>query len=167
MKDKITIVENEGVKLRELIDSDLAKLSEYANNEKVSVNLRDAFPKPYTLKDAENFKKMIDSQSPKTFFAIEFQGEYVGNISLSVGDDVYRKSAEIGYFVGEPFWNKGIATKAVSLITDWGFKSLDIIRIHTGVFEFNKSSQRVLEKCGYIKEAVFKKSVCKNNKIYD
>ncbi len=167
MRDKFIIVENGDVKLRELTDSDLVKLSEYANNEKVSVNLRDAFPKPYTLKDAENFKKMIDLQSPKTFFAIEFQGEYVGNISLSVRDDVYRKSAEIGYFVGEPFWNKGIATKAVSLITDWGFKSLDIIRIHTGVFEFNKSSQRVLEKCGYIKEAVFKKSVCKNNKIYD
>lgn len=167
MKEKFTIIENRDVKLRELIDSDLAKLSEYANNEKVSVNLRDAFPKPYTLKDAENFKKMIDSQNPKTFFAIEYKGEYVGNISLSVGNDVYKKSAEIGYFIGEPFWNRGIATKAVCLITDWGFKNLDILRIHTGIFEFNKSSQRVLEKCGYIKEAVFKKSIYKNNEIYD
>lgn len=167
MRNKFTTVENRDVKLRELIDSDLAKLSEYADNEKVSVNLRDAFPKPYTLRDAENFKKMIDSQNPKTIFAIEYKGEYVGNISLSVGDDVYRKSAEIGYFIGEPFWNKGIATKAVSLITDWGFESLDIVRVHTGIFEFNKASQQVLEKCGYIKEAVFKKSVFKNNEIYD
>jgi RimJ/RimL family protein N-acetyltransferase len=167
MKNKLIVAEIGDVKIRELIDSDLEKLSEYANNEKVSINLRDAFPKPYTLKDAENFKKMIDSQNPKTFFAIEFQGEYVGNISLSVGGDVYRKSAEIGYFIGEPFWNKGIATKAVSLITNWGFENLDIVRIHTGIFEFNKSSQRVLEKCGYIKEAVFKKSVCKNSEIYD
>ena len=146
MKDILIAAESGDVRIRELIDSDLVKLSEYADNEKVSINLRDAFPKPYTLKDAENFKKMIDSQNPKTFFAIEFQGEYVGNISLSVGDDVYRKSAEIGYFIGEPFWNKGIATKAVSLITNWGFENLDIVRIHTGIFEFNKSSQRVLEK---------------------
>jgi RimJ/RimL family protein N-acetyltransferase len=167
MKNKFTTVVNGDVKLRELTDSDLAKLSEYADNEKVSVNLRDAFPKPYTMRDAENFKKIIDSQDPKTFFAIEYNGEYVGNISLSIGNDVYRKSAEIGYFIGEPFWNKGIATKAVSLITDWGFENLDIVRIHTGIFEFNKASQRVLEKCGYIKEAVFKKSICKNNKIYD
>jgi len=167
MRNKFTTIENGEVKLREFIDLDLAKLSEYANNEKVSINLRDAFPKPYTPRDAENFKKMIDLQNPKTFFAIEYKGEYVGNISLSVGDDVYRKSAEIGYFIGEPFWNKGIATKAVSLITNWGFENLDIVRIHTGIFEFNKSSQRVLEKCGYIKEAVFKKSVCKNNEIYD
>ena len=68
MKDKFTTVESGDVILRELIDSDLVKLSEYANNEKVSVNLRDAFPKPYTFKDAKNFKKMIDSQNPKTFF---------------------------------------------------------------------------------------------------
>ncbi|KOH47124.1 hypothetical protein NC99_00590 [Sunxiuqinia dokdonensis] len=149
------------------MDTDLEKLSEYANNDKVSVNLRDAFPKPYTLSDAENFKKMIDSQNPKTFFAIEYQGNYVGNISLSIGEDVYKKSAEIGYFIGEQYWNKGIATKAVTLITDWGFNNLGIVRIHTGIFEFNKSSQRVLEKCGYTKEAIFKKSICKNNEIYD
>lgn len=161
------IAENREVKLRELLDSDLPKLSEYANNEKVTINLRDAFPKPYTLCDAENFKEMIDSQNPKTFFAIEYQGSYVGNISLSIGDDVYHKSAEIGYFIGEPFWNNGIATDAVNLITDWGFNNLDIIRIHSGVFEFNRSSQRVLEKCGYTKEAILKRSVCKNNKIYD
>ena len=71
---------------------------------------------------------MIDSQTQKTFFAIEYMNNYVGNISLSLGTDVYRKSAEIGYFIGEPFWNKGIATKAVNLITEWGFKQLDIVR---------------------------------------
>src|SRR5690554_8120486 len=73
MKDILIAAESGDVRIRELIDSDLVKLSEYADNEKVSINLRDAFPKPYTLKDAENFKKMIDSQNPKTFFAIEFQ----------------------------------------------------------------------------------------------
>ncbi|MDD3915430.1 MAG: GNAT family N-acetyltransferase [Bacteroidales bacterium] len=164
---KIIIGKDGDVILRELIDSDLEKLAVYANNEKVSINLRDGFPKPYTIENARSFKKMIDSQNPKTFFAIEYQNDYVGNISLSLGTDVYRKSAEIGYFIGEPFWNKGIATKAVNIITEWGFNQFDIVRIYTGVFEYNQASQRVLNKCGFVKEAIFKKSICKNNKIFD
>jgi len=165
--DKNVIGVDRDVILRELLDSDLEKLVIYADNEKVSMNLRDGFPKPYTIESARSFKKMIDSQRPKTFFAIEYQNEYVGNISLSLGTDVYRKSAEIGYFIGEPFWNKGIATKAVNLITDWGFTQLDIVRIYTGVFEYNQASQRVLAKCGFIKEAVLKKAICKDNQIFD
>lgn len=165
--DKNVIGVDGDIILRELMDSDLEKLAIYANNEKVSINLRDGFPKPYTIENARSFKKMVDSQSPKTFFAIEYQNDYVGNISLSLGTDVYRKSAEIGYFIGEPFWNKGIATKAVNLITGRGFSQLDIVRIYTGVFEYNLASQRVLEKCGFVKEAVFKKSICKDNKIFD
>ncbi|MCY1722839.1 GNAT family protein [Prolixibacteraceae bacterium Z1-6] len=164
---KVVIAESGNVKLRELMDSDLEWLVKYANNGKVAINLRDAFPQPYTHNDAENFKTMIDSQNPKTIFAIEYQDRYVGNISLLPGGDVYRKSAEIGYFIGEPFWNKGIMTKAVNLITHWGFCNLDILRIHTGIFEFNKASRRVLEKCGYNKEAIFRKSICKNNEIFD
>lgn len=158
---------DEDVVLRELLNDDLEKLAEYANNKKVSINLRDAFPNPYSLENAINFKKMVDSQHPKTFFAIQYKENYVGNISLSIGTDVYRKSAEIGYFIGEPFWNKGITTKAVNIVTDWGFRHLDIVRIYTGVFEFNKASQRVLEKCGFIKEAIFRKSICKDDKIFD
>lgn len=165
--EKIIIASNQDVALRELMDSDMEKLAGYANNEKVSVNLRDGFPKPYTLDDAKRFKKMVDDQNPKTFFAIEYNGLYAGNISLSPGSDVYRKSAEIGYFIGEPFWNKGIVTKAVHLITDWGFNNLDIVRIHTGIFEYNTASQRVMEKCGFTREAVFRKSICKNNKMFD
>ncbi len=161
------IAQNGDVVIRELNESDLPKLAEYANNEKVSINLRDAFPNPYIIEDAKKFLEVIEKQSQKTFFAIEYKGDYVGNISLLVGNDVYRNSAEIGYFIGEPFWNKGIMTKAVNLITEFGFKNLGIIRIHAGVFEFNKSSQRVLEKCGFEKEAVFKKSVTKKGVIYN
>ena len=168
MSDSKKIIATNGViTIRELTDSDLPKLTEYANNPKVAINLRDAFPNPYALEDAIRFKAAIDKQNPKTIFAIEFKGEYVGNISLSPGTDVYRKSAEIGYFIGEPFWNMGIMSKAVDLITEWGFKTLDIVRIYTGVFEFNKASQRVLEKCGFSKEAVLRKSICKYDLIYD
>ncbi len=155
------------VVLRELTEADIPKLAEYANNEKVSINLRDAFPSPYTFEDAKRFIEMVDKQDPKTLFAIEYNGNYVGNISLSLGSDVYRKSAEIGYFIGEPFWNKGIASKAVRLITKYGFEKFDIVRIYTGIFEYNKPSQRVLEKCGFVKEAVFKKSIFKKGEFYD
>ncbi len=165
--EKVVIARDGDVVIRELMDADLKELSEYANNEKVSINLRDAFPKPYTLDDAKNFKQMVDAQNPKTFFAIEYQGRYAGNISLLPGTDIYRKSAEIGYFIGEPFWNKGIMTKAVSLITNWGFNNLGIVRIYTGIFEYNKASQRVLEKCGFTMEAVFRKSICKSDRIFD
>lgn len=91
----------------------------------------------------------------------------MGNVSLMVGTDIYRKSAEIGYFIGEPFWNKGITTKAVNLITKFGFENLDIVRIYTGIFEYNPASQRVLEKCGFTKEGVFRKSICKYGQVYD
>lgn len=155
------------VRLRPLLESDLTKLTEYANNRKVSINLRDGFPFPYTMEDAQKFLQMIATNTSIHLFAIEYNGEYAGNISLSVGADVYRKSAEIGYFIGEPLWNKGITTKAVTLMTEWGFRNLDIVRIYAGVFEFNKASQRVLEKCGYTKEAVSRSAICKENKIYD
>lgn len=155
------------VVLRNLLDADLEKMCAYANNDKVSINLTDAFPNPFTMEDAKNFKKMVDSQNPVTFFAIQYCGDYVGNISLSPGVDVYRKSAEIGYFIGQPFWNQGITTQAVHLITEWGFRHLDIMRIFTGIFEFNKASQRVLEKCGFEKEGIFRKSIFKNNTFFD
>jgi len=165
---KVNIIASNGdVVIRELTDSDLSKLAEYANNPKVAINLRDAFPHPYSFEDAVKFKEMVDSMNPKVIFAIEYKGEYAGNISLMPCSDVYRKSAEIGYFIGEPFWNKGIMTQAVNLITKWGFKNLGIVRIHTGVFEFNKASQRVLEKCGFLPEGTFKKAISKNNQLYD
>ena len=161
------IAQKEDVVIRELRVSDIPKLAEYSNNQKVSINLRDAFPSPYTKDDAVRFVEMAAAKDPKTIFAIQYKGDYVGNISLTPGSDVYRKSAEIGYFIGEPFWNKGIVTKAVQLITRYGFENMDIVRIHTGIFEYNKASQRVLEKCGFRKEGIFRKSICKNGKMYD
>jgi ribosomal-protein-alanine N-acetyltransferase len=155
------------IKLRALQLTDAKRLAELANNEKISRNLRDGFPNPYTLADAENFLEKFADQDTVTYFGIEYNGEHVGNISLVPGQDIYRKSAEIGYFIGEPYWNKGIVTTAVNLITEYGFKQLGIIRIHTGVFEYNTASMRVLEKCGFTKDGVFRKSVFKQNKIWN
>jgi len=160
-------LQHENVKLRPLEMKDKLRLTELANNEKISVNLRDGFPHPYHLKDAEDFIEKCLGQDPITLFAIEFEGNYVGNIGLVKGTDVYRKSAEIGYFLGEPYWNKGIITKAINLITNYGFTRLDVERIHCGVYDFNLASQRVLEKCGFKKEGVFKRAIIKNAKMYD
>jgi [ribosomal protein S5]-alanine N-acetyltransferase len=155
------------VKLRRFKESDAQSMAGLANNLNVSKNLTDGFHHPYTLQHAEEFIKRFIDQDPMTVFAIDYQGEYVGNISLSSGTDVHRKSAEIGYFIGEPFWNKGIATTAVNLITEYGFKNLDIVRIHTGIFEYNEASMRVLEKCGFIKEGIFQRSVFKQGKFWN
>ena len=155
------------IKLREFKKSDAPRLAELANNENISRNLRDGFPHPYTIEHAEEFIQKFMEQDPVTFFAIEFKGEYVGNISLVKGKDVYRKSAEIGYFIGEAYWNKGIATAAVNLITEYGFNCLDIVRVHTGVYEHNLASQRVLVKCGFEKEGVFQKAVFKYDKLWN
>jgi len=153
------------ITLRPFRESDAARLAQLANNEKIGRNLRDGFPYPYTLDDANSFIKRF--KHLKTYFAIEYNGEYVGNISLTPQENVYRKTAEIGYFLGEPYWNKGIMTKAVTLITEFGFKELGFARIHTGVYDYNPASWKVLEKCGYMREGIFRKNVFKDGKLHD
>lgn len=153
------------VTVRPFRPDDKYRMAELANNEKIWINLRDKFPYPYSLADAESFIEMALAMDPQQMFAIEFDGLYVGNIGLHKRDDVYRLSAEIGYFLGEPYWNKGIMTRAVNLLCEYGFNKLDIIRIDTGVFEYNLASQKVLEKCGFVREAVFVNSVIKNERI--
>jgi len=155
------------IRLRPFRLSDADKLTEMANNIKISRNLRDGFPHPYTHEDAVTFIRHCLDMPRDTFFAIEFRGEHVGNISLSPCQDVYRKSAEIGYFIAEPFWNKGIASAAVNIIIQFGFNNLGMMRIQTGVYEYNPASQRVLEKCGFVKEGVFKKAIYKEGGLWD
>jgi [ribosomal protein S5]-alanine N-acetyltransferase len=153
--------------LRPLQVEDAPQLAKLANNPKIAINLRDGFRHPYSLNDAENFIKMCRNQDPTQAFAIEFDGEYVGNIGVHPEKDVYRKSAEVGYFLGEPFWGKGIMTEAVKQIVEYGFSNFNIVRIHTGIFEYNVASQRVLEKCGFKKEAVFEKAIFENNRLWN
>lgn len=160
-------IQEDDIKLRPLQLTDAAHLAELANNEKVAGNLRDGFPHPYTLENAKEFIRRCMIGELVHVFAIDYKGEHVGNISVHPQQDVYRKSAEIGYFIGEPYWNKGIATQAVQLICEWAFKNLDIVRIHTGVFEFNPASSRVLEKCGFKEEGIFEKSVFKMGKLWN
>ena len=153
--------------LRPLADNDKDELARLANNKKIWDNLRDIMPHPYTTDNAIFFINQVKQEDPQMTFAIEYDGQFSGVIGLTGQQDVYKKTAEIGYWIGEPFWNKGIATEAVKLITDYGFNQLDLVRIHTGVFEYNLSSMKVLDKCGYKKDGVFEKSIIKNGQIWN
>jgi [ribosomal protein S5]-alanine N-acetyltransferase len=155
------------ITLRKLTIKDKDSMALLANNKKVWDNLRDYFPFPYTENHAAYFINLVKDDAPITTFAIDCKDQFCGVISLVKQQDVYRLSAEIGYWIGEPFWNKGIATKAVRLITRYGFNDLQLIRIFTGVFEYNTGSMRVLEKCGYTKDCIFEKAIIKNGQLWN
>lgn len=146
---------------------DAAQLALYANNHNVWRMLRDAFPHPYTLNDARSFIRFANFGSPVTHFALEVEGAAAGSIGLVLKTDVYRKTAELGYWLGEPFWGRGIATEAVSALTEYAFSTYDLVRIFAGVFEGNAASMRVLEKAGYTQEARLRKNAFKEGRIID
>jgi len=155
------------IEIRPLKLSDKSQLAKLANNKKIWDNLRDYIPFPYEETDAEFFINLTKEEEPKQTFGIEYKGEISGVIGLVIQKDVYKKSAEIGYWIGEPFWGNGIATKAVELITEYGFDNLGLNRIYSGVFEYNVASMKVLEKNGYEKEGIFKNAILKNDEICD
>lgn len=142
-------------------------MSRLANNKKIWDNVRDAFGHPYSEKNAEEFIERQAQSETEKVFAIDYNGELCGLAGLILQKDIYRKSAEIGYWVGEPFWGLGIATKAVKLITQYAFGELHLIRIFAGAFEYNVGSMRVLEKNGFQKEGIAKKAIFKNGKSWD
>ena len=144
-------------------------MARYANNEKIAANLRDVFPWPYSRRDAVSFVEHCVRQEGRGQLAraIEVDGAAVGSISLTLGSDVYRRSAELGYWLAEPYWGKGIMSGAISKICQEAFEVFDIVRIHAEPFAYNMGSRRALEKAGFSLEAVLKKSVVKNGVIYD
>ncbi len=155
------------IDLRELDWADRHRLAELMNNKKIWNNIRDYIPYPYSVSDAEYFINLVEKDIANKVFAIEFENEFCGVVSLTLKKDIYRKSAEIGYWMGEPFWGKGIMSEAVRLMIKHGFEEFDLIRIFARVFENNTASMRVLEKNGFKKEGVFKKALVKNGKILD
>jgi len=155
------------VNIRPLEFSDKSELARLINNKSVWDNLRDYIPFPYSEKDADFFISLTKEESPQQSFAIDFKEKLCGVIGLLIRKDVYRRSAEIGYWLGEPYWGLGIATKAVGLITKYGFEELNLNRIYAGVFEYNVASMKVLEKNGFEKEGIFRNAILKNNQVYD
>ena len=156
-----------GVSLRKFKLEDRDRLIQLADNPSIAQNLRDGFPNPYLESHADKFISDALSSEPTTRFCIEKEGVYVGNIGLHPFDDIYRKNAEIGYFIGEPYWGQGIASTAVKLMTRYGFEVLGYHRIQAGVFSYNLASKKVLEKAGYEYEGAAKQAVFKNGEFFD
>jgi len=154
-------------RLRPWKPGDEESLVRHANSRVIWRNLRDAFPHPYTLSNAEHWIRSANSATPVTNFAIVVDGTAVGGIGLVLKDDVFRRSAEIGYWLGEEYWGRGIVTEAVRAVTDYAFATFDLCRVYAGVFEWNPASMRVLEKAGYEFECRMRKSVIKDGETID
>ncbi|WP_064196140.1 MULTISPECIES: GNAT family N-acetyltransferase [Emticicia] len=151
--------------LRQWRLGDEESLVRNANNYKIWKNLKDIFPNPYTIEDAGAWVRMA-TDSEETF-AIVIDNEAVGGIGILLKEDIYQKNAEIGYWLGEDYWGKGIISSAIPKIVDYTFKKYDIHRIYAGVFEYNLASMRALEKAGFEKEAILKESLFKEGHFYD
>jgi len=155
------------VVLRPWQKQDAQELASIANNRNIWNNVRDALPSPYTVMDAMQWIAHVNGQQPVLNFAIVYQGNIVGSIGCVPKQDVSRKSVEIGYFVGEPYWGKGIASRAVHLLNDFVTTRLDVVRIDAHVFAQNKASMKVLLKNGFYLEAIHRKAAFKNNQFLD
>lgn len=147
---------------------DAQSVAQYANNKNIADYLRNRFPHPYTSADAISYIHGYKNDTPERICrAIAVDKNAVGSIGVFMREDVYSKSAEIGYWLGEPFWNKGIMTAAIRQMCVLAFDFFPIVRIYAEPFAHNIGSRRALEKAGFALEGVLKKSICKNNHIYD
>lgn len=160
-------VEFSGGAIRAWAYEDVPELVRLADNRAVWLNLRDAFPNPYTRKDARAWVKGVTRQLPMLHFAITAQGALAGGIGLILHSDIHTGSAEVGYWLGEPFWGRGIMTAALSAFTDHAFEALKLRRIYALALEWNLASARVLEKSGYAREARMRKSAIKDGRVAD
>ncbi|SFQ31417.1 GNAT family N-acetyltransferase [Hymenobacter arizonensis] len=158
-----------GALLRPFAPADAPSLALHANDHGIWLNLRDRFPHPYSVADAEAYIAMVNSEEGQRdlHLCIDVAGEAVGSISLLFKHDVNRRSAEIGYWLGRTHWGRGIATAAVRVLADHGFTHHDLARIYAVVFAHNATSGRVLEKAGFTLEARLRQAVTKDGQTMD
>lgn len=144
-------------------------IARYANNPRVAETLRDVFPHPYAPEDAAWYiRECLETKDSRELRrAIVVDGEAAGSITVTPQGDVYRRSAELGYWLGEPFWGRGIMTQAVRQMCEEAFSRYDIVRVFAEPYAHNQGSRRVLEKAGFTLEGVLRQSVYKNGKLYD
>ena len=154
-------------KVRSWRKSDVDALVRHGNNVNIWRNLRDRFPSPYTREAAREWVDYSRACRPETDFAIELRDEAVGGVGLKIGLDVERFSAEVGYWVGEAFWGKGLATASLKSVVLYAFRELGMIRVFALPFATNVASARVLEKAGFTREAVLRSSAVKEGVVLD
>ena len=154
-------------RLRSFHPDDAPALAKYANNPAIARNLWDRHVYPFTLADAEEWIDHALQQQPETILAIANDDEVIGCIGLLLRDDVERIAAEVGYWLGEPFWGRGIMTAALRAFSEYAFAQLCLVRLFATVMEWNPASARVLEKAGYEYEGRLRKSVVKDGQVID
>lgn len=156
-------------KIRKWKLSDAADLAAALSNKKVQDNLRDGLPYPYTEQDGRDYiSAMLSAGEEETFaFAITVDGKVIGSIGVFRQGNIHRRTAELGYYIAEEYWGKGIMTEAVKQICEYVFDKSDIIRIYAEPFAYNIASCRVLEKAGFLCEGTLRNNAVKNGKIVD
>lgn len=147
--------------------SDLDALVRHANNPKIASNLRDQFPHPYTRRDGIDYLEFVRDQKPERNFALQYGGEAIGGLGFQIGVDISRASAEMGYWLSESFWGRGFATRAAQALSDWAFTEYKLTRVFALVFSHNLASARVLEKAGFQREGIMRRSAVKNGAVLD
>jgi ribosomal-protein-alanine N-acetyltransferase len=145
----------------------LENLVNNANNQHIASNMRDIFPFPYTLEDGKTWIEIAQNENPTCNFAITIDNEAVGGIGLTLGQDIEKISAEVGYWLGKKYWGKGVTSSALNGILKYGFDELKLERIFAKPLENNFASRRVLEKNGFILEGILRRSVIKSDQIYN
>lgn len=155
------------VSLRPWKLDDLDELVALANNKNVAQYMADVFPHPYSVENGKTFITFATSNPNSKIFAIIVNGKPVGSIGLHLQTDILRKNAEIGYWLGEAYWSKGIIKKAIPQMVDFGFKNLDIVRIFARIYGTNLPSQKAIEKSGFKLEGRYEKTIFKNNEYLD
>ena len=147
--------------------NDLETLVSIANNQNIAKYMADVFPHPYTHEKGKSFIEFATTNPTATIFAITVDNVPVGSIGLHLQSDILRKNAEIGYWLAEEYWGKGIMTDAVHQIVKYGFENLDIVRIFARIYGTNIPSQKLVEKCDFKLEGKYDKTIFKNNEFLD
>lgn len=155
------------ISLRPFVLTDLNNLVKFAGNKKIFDNLTDQFPHPFTEEKGVQFIKKVNSEKPHHVLAIDLNGELIGAIGVHPQSDVYRKNAEMGYWLAESYWGKGYISQAIPKMVKYGFEHFDFTRIFARPYGHNIASQKALEKSGFKLEARLEKTFFKNGKFED
>jgi ribosomal-protein-alanine N-acetyltransferase len=162
------IAHGSGLLLRPFQEGDQQAMVRYGNDAAVWRNLTSRFPHPYTLEAADNWIRIANENPADTRnLAIVVDGEAIGAVGFERQGDLHTRTAEIGYWIGQPFWGRGLATAALRLATEIAFEHFDFVRLQAGIIDWNAASCRVVEKAGYVFEARLRRHIFKDGQISD
>jgi ribosomal-protein-alanine N-acetyltransferase len=162
-----TLLRNSLCVVRAPREADASSLARHANDRDIWINLRNAFPHPYTLEDAQWWIDNVSRQKSRVSFVIDVNGEACGGIGLKLGEDIESGTAEVGYWLGKEHWGRGVMSAALITLCQYAFDSLGLIRLFAVPIVWNSASFRVLEKAGFQREGTLRKACTKDGTVAD